>query len=139
MIEYSMNFDRSTPCAKIEHFNFWSNTDEDFQDYPRYVHNRQYIAAIDTERNLVVGLLCYVPRSSWDPDFMGLGFVSVAQDYKNQKIASNLLSMWVSLAASENKGIRMGHYEPEGLKWLPSVVSKLSVQHNVPLYSTECA
>lgn len=70
---------------------------------------REYLVCIDEDTSKVVGVVCYKETSGYSTDHVGLGYVSVAQNYKNKKIATTLLRMlFEKIALLGKKGLRVG-------------------------------
>lgn len=82
----------------------------------------------------IVGVLSFVDVSFAYPDFVGVAVVSVSPEYKNQGVATRLVSEIFDRAMFENYyGVRFSHYEPEGEKYLKPVVRKIAKARNLRL------
>lgn len=105
------------PAAPIPHFEDGWNP------------HRQYFAAVEDGK--VLGLLCYIEQSAWLENAFGMGYTSVAQEYRNRGIAAALVEAFFAFAASEQRGIFITPYEPDGKLYLRKLVLRAATKHKV--------
>lgn len=97
------------------------------------VDSRTYIVALN--QGEVVGVVSLVDKSFRINNAIGVGFVSVHQDYKHQGIAKKLVEALFSYAKGLKKHISNTPYEPEGLLWLkPAMTRNAALNPEVLLY-----
>lgn len=117
---------------EIEHFNTHKLCRGAHENL--FMQDRNYLVCIDEDTSKVVGVVCYKETSGYSADHVGLGYVSVAQNYKNKKIATTLLRMlFEKIAVLGKNGLRVGYYEPEGELYLPAVLNSLAQEFNAEL------
>lgn len=85
--------------------------------------HRSYILAIESGE--VVGLCVYRPESGRFPGYVGLGVIETRKDRRHQGISRLLADALMQTAASLSRGLCVGHYEPDGERWLKPVFAKL--------------
>lgn len=119
-------------AEKIEHFNTHTLCRGAHESL--FMTDRSYFVCVDDDSKKIVAVLCYKQNSSYSEHHAGLGYISVAQDYKNKKIATTLLrKLFEKIKELGLKGLRVGYYEPEGEKYLPAVFAKFAQEFDAEL------
>lgn len=96
--------------------------------------DRKYVAATDpTNREEVVGLLCFKDAATCAPECLGLTYVSVAREHRNKGIATALVQALFTYAKAQGKGVFVSAYEPDGLRYLRKVVRRRARALKVPM------
>ena len=95
--------------------------------------NRTYIVAM--LNNVVVGVVSVADKSARINNAIGVGFVSVHEDYQRKGISTKLVEHLFSYARTLKKHIANTRYEQEGLLWLkPAMLRAAKANPDVILY-----
>jgi len=119
--------------AKIVHDKSIFRDVDGFQYlYYDMLSHREVLAVFD-DTGKPIGILVYVEKSFLSPLAFGVAYVSVHKDYKGTGIGKILVEKLFQLAKKQEKKIRPGYYEREGLLYIKHMFDRLSVQYGVEL------
>ena len=123
-------------CVKYFHlFKFFNVNNDRHIGYP-WKPEREYLVAIDNDLN-IIGVPCYNPESLYrfsNKLCIGVGYISVAKEFKGHGIGKALVKALVEIAKRDNKDLRFNAYEPEGRKYLRHVVRRTAKTTDVNIY-----
>ena len=94
-------------------------------------HMRHFVVLV--QRNEAVGIASYVDESFAAPGYLGVAAVEIRPDYHNRKLSKQLVQALVSVAATQQKGLRVGYFEPMGVERLRHQFLEMGQAANIPL------
>ena len=85
------------------------------------------------EDGLVVGLITYVESSGRDPDFFGVGIVSVHPKFQRKGLARGMINVLFDQAWLLDKGVRVSPYTEQGKLKIKPIFEEFSSKFNIKL------
>ena len=86
------------------------------------------------EDGLVVGLITYVESSGRDPDFIGVGIVSVHPKFQGKGLARGMINVLFDQAWLLDKGVRVSPYTEQGKLKIKPIFEEFSSKFNIRLW-----
>ena len=86
------------------------------------------------EDGLVVGLITYVESSGRDPDFIGVGIVSVHPKFQRKGLARGMINVLFDQAWLLDKGVRVSPYTEQGKLKIKPIFEEFSSKFNIRLW-----
>lgn len=85
------------------------------------------------EKGLVVGLITYVESSGRDPDYVGVGIVSVHPKFQGKGLARGMINVLFDQAWLLGKGVRVSPYTDQGLLKIKPIFEEFSSKFQIQL------
>jgi GNAT superfamily N-acetyltransferase len=82
---------------------------------------------------LVVGLITYVESSGRDPDYIGVGIVSVHRKFQGKGLARGMINLIFDQAWLLDKGVRVSPYTEQGKLKIKPIFEEFSSKYNIRL------
>lgn len=91
----------------------------------------QYMIA--TEHSKIVGLLGFMEKSDFDPDYMELVFCEVHPEHRRKGVAAGLVDEFMTMVAVRGVPATITPYEEDGVLGLQPLIQKYAAQHGIPV------
>lgn len=94
-------------------------------------HMRHFVVLV--QRNEAVGIASYVDESFAAPGYLGVAAVEIRPDYRNRGLSKQLVQALINVASTQQKGLRVGYFEPMGVERLRHQFLEMGQAANIPL------
>lgn len=91
----------------------------------------QYIIA--TEQSKIVGLLGFMEKSDFDPDYLEFVFCEVHAAHRRQGVAAGLVEEFMTMVAARDVPVTITPYEEDGVVGLQPLIQRYAAQHSIPV------
>lgn len=79
----------------------------------------------------IVGLLGFLEKGNYDPDYMELVFCEVHPEYRRQGVASGLVDEFMTMVAARGMSATVTPYEEDGVAGLQPLIQRYAQQHGI--------
>lgn len=105
-----------------------------FRNRPPFLVNpdRLYLFVKDDEySHRIIGICCVNPNTLKGPNAIGIGYIDVHADYRNQGVGKLLVRALMQYAQKSGKAVYPGFYEPMGELYIKHVIERIANEYGV--------
>ena len=101
---------------------------------PIYMDSHIHFISMDNQK--IVGILALQKNLSSDGESLHLEYISVNSNYRNQGIATDLITMAIEYCAKNSFNLKVGNYSDDGVSYIRQVLSDLTNKYGIKLINS---
>ena len=91
-----------------------------------------YVVA--TENSKIVGLLGFLEKGDYDPDYIELVFCEVHGGHRRKGVAGGLVDEFMTMVAARARPVTITPYEDDGVVGLQPLIQRYASQHGIHVH-----
>ena len=95
-------------------------------------HRVHYVVA--TENSKIVGLLGFLEKGDYDPDYIELVFCEVHGGHRRKGVAGGLVDEFMTMVAARAMPVTITPYEDDGVVGLQPLIQRYASQHGIHVH-----